>query len=381
MKRLSLKQILETNVGEGYYCARIKPVNIERIIACPASISSEKGTRKENGALKNTDVISGRILHEYAEYYGKVLLGEMTEEEWSQARFKIRRLNPELDYRLLVDYQKFLRDLKAKNIDFVVEQMVDATSYFPECFGKADLIAYDEKKKTLIVGDLKTGRRQITAKFNPQLMTYAYGAYLKLRKYYDVNFIDFLIFQSQSSNGIRSWEGLSPEQLEEWILGAKNKIIDALSGEGKENPGYNQCRYCPRKDECRAWNEARACVLTINSVDLEEIGAMSSENLVQAYGICKSILALNKPLNEEIKRRCLEGENIDGVFLSNVMVDGFIAGKGDELAEEILKRGGELGNLLAKVPKKYISEYCNSLGIQYGDYYEKKKGPPRLLLT
>lgn len=380
MQRKSLKELLKTNVGEGLDHARVSPSSIKNIISCPASLVRSEGLVKDDSEDVCEAAKNGTALHEYSEHFGRYLLGEENEEEWTKKREQIKRENPELDYDEVRGYQEYMVELVKNNIPFVVEQRVDATSFFPECFGTADLIAYDKKNKTLIIADLKTGMIQIKAKENPQLMTYAHGAYLKIKDYYEIEKIELRIYQPQSREGFRCWRELTPEILKEWVVKVAPIINEAIKGEGKENAGPTQCKYCERKNECQSYKKMKEKTCQLAYLPKEEIPNLSSKELVQYYGALKEFTQIETQIRDEIKKRIKEGENIEGVIVTPIINSSFMTELSKKFLNEAQEKDADISKLLGSVSKKGLVQFSNEYGIDLAGYLNKTEGTPRLLI-
>lgn len=165
-------------------------------------------------------------------------------------------------------------------------------------FGTADLVAVMPRADgghMLTIGDLKTGRHRVEAKENKQLMLYALGVMLRLRRKYDITLVRLVIFQPYAG-GESEWD-ITPAPLEQFGKFAAARAVMALDAfyKGKKNlkiadfkPSADACQWCRFAEKCTA--RAKSAVQigggqTASDSDLSDTGSteMTPEQLKAAY--------------------------------------------------------------------------------------------------
>jgi hypothetical protein len=187
-----------------------------------------------------------------------------------------------------------------------IEQRLDYSAFVPEGFGTGDCIIIGGS--TLHVIDLKYGKGvPVSAEYNPQMMLYGLGAYVKYLMLYPINLVKLTIVQPRLDN-ISEWE-VSINDLIQWgEQYVRPRAQRAYNGQGEFNPG-EWCRFCRARATCRARADTHTA--------LEDFGfkkpplltnAEIGEILVRAQELAKWA----KDLEEYALSECLAGNEIPG---------------------------------------------------------------------
>jgi hypothetical protein len=144
-----------------------------------------------------------------------------------------------------VDYiEKRQKELGARS---VIEEKVYLDEISDKCHGTADCILLAEDRICVI--DLKSGKWNVEAMKNKQLMIYGLGA---LTRYGGGNpdiTMELTIVQPRVKNQIKTFE-ISAPNLVEWGFTDLKQATDACD---EESPQYNfgdHCRFCNAKADC-----------------------------------------------------------------------------------------------------------------------------------
>lgn len=141
-------------------------------------------------------------------------------------------------------------------IEFLTETRVDPGAVIgrTDFWGTADLIAADPNSRTLLVGDLKTGRGRVEVEFNDQLLAYAMGAEALLE--FTPRRVVLAVFQPPVyGNRAAVWE-TTTDTLRDFsrYAGERARLTDAPSIE--TTPSNEACQWCPAKAVCPAHQTA-----------------------------------------------------------------------------------------------------------------------------
>ena len=163
----------------------------------------------------------------------------------------------------------------------------------PEIFGTADVIAYDDKTKTLVIVDYKFGQGvRVSPEWNSQLLIYALGA---LPLYPDTENIVLAIIQPRVSKAAKYFR-LTREGAEKWFT---DQLLPAIKKVNSEKPEYNPteeaCRWCPAS----GYNCAALLESVMNLLPKIEEADITQEVDV---GLLSKILAEKKKLLQTIKK-------------------------------------------------------------------------------
>lgn len=217
-----------------------------------------------------------------------------------------------------------------------VETRVDHSDLTPlkKQGGTADHAACEIGKLTIT--DLKMGKGiQVFAKNNTQGILYAYGFFKKYDELFDFQNITIRICQPRL-NHFDEWT-ITREELLEWAAWLKERAYAAWCKNGERVPGEKQCQWCKIKPDCAAytvWAERlidgvfenlNEPVTADDMTDLTKridgglftlsptpVGSLTTPQKAALLPYRKMIEAWFKDIQEDLERRCLEGEEIPG---------------------------------------------------------------------
>lgn len=167
----------------------------------------------------------------------------------------------------------------------------------PGCHGTADVVIYQRRSETLVVADYKHGMGHIVeVDNNPQLLTYALGAYLNLSRLLSKNNsegsktlrikkIRLQIIQPRadhaSGNRIRSFD-TTPFELIDFAGSFRAYALATHEHNAPLVPGEEQCGFCPVKAFCPGLRSVamKEALTVFEGVDKKEV-IPTPENLAQ----------------------------------------------------------------------------------------------------
>lgn len=200
----------------------------------------------------------GTLAHELCELKLRRYITAMTPAEKRKHTAEVNAIKKKELYQPEMDghTDAYVDTIKAIALGFkekphiVVEQRLDLTEWIPDGFGTADCILVSGS--VLQVVDFKYGKGvPVSAEHNPQMMLYALGAYAAYSMLYGISTVRMTIVQPRLSVEADTWE-TSIDDLLSFGDVVKVKAALAIKGEGKYNPGPEQCRFCRAKAQCRA---------------------------------------------------------------------------------------------------------------------------------
>jgi len=136
--------------------------------------------------------------------------------------------------------------------EFLTERRVNPGDLIErdDFWGTADLIGANSSTKTLLVGDLKTGRGRVEVEFNDQMLSYALGA-LDLIEFEPV-LIVLAIFQPPLLGERPALWETDPVTLREFQVFAARQAALTDHANLAPNPSDDACAWCPAKPCCSA---------------------------------------------------------------------------------------------------------------------------------
>lgn len=319
--------------------AYISPSNLHKYLRCPAAPAREWLVQKRNDFMgdyanfylkqdadpttrvlvesmreaESEAVSDGTRLHEYLEHMCTTEFStfpkqeEMREELWNWEGIS----EDTLDDEKLVE--KFWNILKWMKHQCEVSDWWCSEIWVPlrgfNTWGTADHMAGNER--VLTISDLKTGRQEVKAEFNEQMLAYAVGAL-------DVLGWDTFDDVVLTIIGVR-WEGSSwvrtPKQIKEWkdtVLAPKMK--ECYDFQPKAKPGEH-CLYCKAKLFCKEWTDIMLFRHNGGSFDDAGLVDMDSTTLVDRFMWSKQVERFQNAAKDEI---ALRFEGIDAIEDSRV---------------------------------------------------------------
>lgn len=225
--------------------ARIQPSSMARILVCPASVrlSEEVGPQPAGRAAE-----VGHILHAMFErgMNGASIQPDVVELENLIHHEYSPKQAVRLVERALIAKNKLLEKYSA--ISVLAEQRVPCGGSIgvPDFWGTADIIAFNERSRTLVVGDLKTGFVRVKPERSPQLMSYAMGA-IHLLGWRPKRIVLAIIQPPKTKIDPAIWE-TDADTLETFAEEVRTAI--AAIDTAPPNPTDSGCKYCPAKKIC-----------------------------------------------------------------------------------------------------------------------------------
>jgi|TARA_R100000406_G_scaffold1608_2_gene1554 hypothetical protein len=228
--------------------AIFSPSSADRWFKCPASAYLNYQAEYTVGLPAAT----GTLIHSMTEMLLKDRLRDMTlRDYWLGRKEVVEDFEIEVDEDMVacaevyVDYiEKRQKELGARS---VIEEKVYLDEISDKCHGTADCILLAEDRICVI--DLKSGKWNVEAMKNKQLMIYGLGA---LTRYGGGNpdiTMELTIVQPRVKNQIKTFE-ISAPNLVEWGFTDLKQATDACD---EESPQYNfgdHCRFCNAKADC-----------------------------------------------------------------------------------------------------------------------------------
>lgn len=279
--------------------------------------------RMEKGLPDRTNPAAerGTRIHEIAEKLFKQVtlpLSELDQEELEEAKA----------------YYEYVNSIAAGKHQIFTELDVEV---FPEIEirGHVDNIVWDAENKVLHVSDLKTGSTKVDVMNNPQLLSYAYGAYLKLpeliKETVDVKEIVLHVFQYGTGYKV----GYDTDELLNGIRLIRFKSENAYNIYNRESePQLHEltenksCIWCKAKRNCPVMLKSIREKAQINLAQLEVISdespqvttlpsveMLSDEQKIKIIKYKKMIEALIEDVEFDLLDRLEKGEVIEGVTI------------------------------------------------------------------
>ena len=233
----------------------ISPSMVHRMIQCPGSVLAGKDMPDSSSPAAER----GTMLHQMAE--------EMFRVGFTDAS----TLSTE-EHKNLVDYVRFIKEQSELNHSVVyIEHVVSLEQYVDGMFGSIDALIVGDGLIHVI--DLKTGARPVSAKDNPQLMSYLLGA----TDAYDA---------WESTLKMTIWQGGAADTVEvslAEIEGFSKTLITAstiaLQDNAPRNPSDDACRYCKAAPECPALYSQQLAVVGGDFSDLTSPDKLTDEQI------------------------------------------------------------------------------------------------------
>lgn len=212
----------------------------ERWIHCPPSVRLSEKYEDEISPY----ALEGTSAHSLGEFKLRTLLGQNPKDLREDLEF----YNEEME-DLTESYAFYVMEIVSqyKKPGVYIEERLDLSNYVKDSFGTADCIVIGEKD--LHVVDLKYGQGVLVdAKENTQLMLYGLGALTLFDGIYDIEKVNFHIYQPRRDN-ISTYE-IGTKDLYQWGESIREIAELAYKGEGDFTCG-TWCKFCKAKNKCR----------------------------------------------------------------------------------------------------------------------------------
>ena len=205
---------------------------------------------------------------------------------------------------MYIDYVLAVIGNKGNKLPFVLEKQVDYSKWAFGGFGTADCIVHDKVNKIVHIIDLKTGRIEVNAKDNSQLMLYALGAKesYKIKDDYSFN----LTIVQPRINKIDSHIIATDELLAfgDYVMAQS----DAITFGSKKRVIGDHCKFCPNNPTCPELNNQ--VVRMFKTVPDETV-----QNMIEVYNLSDTIKSYLDKLESYLYEQALAGVELDGLKL------------------------------------------------------------------
>lgn len=228
--------------------ARLGPSSAHRWARCPASIRLSEHLPE---ARPGVAAAVGTLMHTVFE---RQLLNQSHLHE-PEIEFLLECGVPEVRARQIID--QGVRAARRVLSQFQITEYLTETRVDPgqaigrtDFWGTADLIGAEPKNRTLLVGDLKTGRGRVDVVANDQLLSYAVGA-LALVNFKPTRIV-LAIFQPPLLGDVPAvWE-TDAHTLDQFCKFIKKRAALTDVDDHPPQPSEEACLWCPAKQVCPA---------------------------------------------------------------------------------------------------------------------------------
>jgi len=204
--------------------AVLSPSGSNRWLECPASIKEVEPPYTTNVYAEVGTVTHsvGELALKYGKTVGQLFSGLLYTAE---------------------QYVNYVREYETSTSESLYEARVEI---FKGCYGTCDALVYDQGHLHVI--DLKSGKTQVKAEGNTQLMLYALGAMKLFPKTKEVT---LHICQPRAKDKMVDVTVKELKTFKKVAKKAGKKALDFTNNE--VNPSSSRCWYCPSKDSCEAY--------------------------------------------------------------------------------------------------------------------------------
>lgn len=383
----------------------ISPSNLHKYLRCPAAPAREWLVQKRND-----------FMCEYVNFFLKEgedpttrALVESIQETESEAVQDGTRLHAYLEYTCATNFEQFpkgdydyrvmreeLRNWEGISDDALdnrklVEGFHDIVIYIKEnclnadwwcsevwvplqgfnSWGTADIVlGWD---RTLEIFDLKTGRQEVSAEFNEQLLAYAVGA-LDVLGWENFDTVQLHIV------GVR-WKGNSWERTTEQVRNWKEtylapKMKECYDFHPQAKPGEH-CLYCKAKLFCREWVDIMYFRYKGGTFDDAGLKDMDSTTLIDRYLWSKQIERFQNSAKDEIALRFEGIDAIEDARVQYVKPPPIKKYLDEERAVSyIIEQVGDNKDYIRQVPRLTPDEFAEFAGDNAGEFVEVKGRRP-----
>lgn len=253
----------------------------------------------------------GRIAHEICEIKLKLYFGQITADEFKK-RLEIIEANELFTGDMLYNSDTYLQTVKELSMEYYtvepiayIEQLVKYEDICGEDgFGTSDCVLLGGD--TLTVVDYKNGQGvAVSAKNNPQMRLYAYGALhsIVMPFLYDIKKIVMCLVQPNLN--LITTDVISKSALLDWIdTEVKPAVAKIQSGCKDRVPGH-WCKdaFCPNFAQCAAWREKFAAVYADYQTEYKdiEVDTLNPDELGELYAKTHELSAWLKKLDKHIE--------------------------------------------------------------------------------
>lgn len=307
--------------------AYISPSNLHKYIHCPAAARREFLVSKRREFLSafaegnpvasaileqdTSDADDGTFAHALYEQIVGMPDGVSDEVIQEEVRKSVMQYGSE---KLAEDYS-FME--KFAHVCLETRRMLKNASWFAQelrivlpkygMWGTADLVF--QVGKTLMVWDLKTGRQEVFAENNEQLLAYALGI-LEVNEWKDFDSVQLGIIGVRFAMNV--WE-TTPGAIKTFKDNVLEPALKEAYDIGAIGKTGSHCMYCKAKLYCPEWNAlARYCVdQKLFEVQGEEFKQLDNKTLVDRFLMAKQVERFQQDAKDEIALRYEGFGNMD----------------------------------------------------------------------
>lgn len=204
----------------------------------------------------------------------------------------------------------------ARDVTLLVEVRVNFSAFVgqPDSYGTSDaviIVEWPDGQIQVDVNDLKYGRGiLVEVDGNPQLLTYALGAYDQFSVLGDITTISMAIHQPRLNN-YSEWS-ITRETLLEFGVRLGEAADVAVAMYNNEiplvaTPGEEQCRFCKARATCPALHDYVTGTVAVDFADPQALQVMETEKLDAMYPSLELVEIWTRGVRAEIERRALAG--------------------------------------------------------------------------
>jgi hypothetical protein len=242
-----------------------------------------------------------------------------------------------------IDYVLSVIGNKGNKLPFVLEKRLNYDKWAFGGFGTADCIVHDKVNKIVHIIDLKTGRIEVNAKHNSQLMLYALGA----RDEYNINndYSYNLTIVQPRLNKIDTHTISTDELLEfgEYVL----KQSDDITSGSKKRVMGEHCKFCPNNPTCPELNKQ---VLGM----FDAMPDQNIENMIKVYNIADVIKTYLDKVETYLYEKALSGMELDGLKLVSSRTKRAWADNAEQRLIEVLGESAYINKLISITDAKSL---------------------------
>lgn len=245
---VNLKELIaETQETEQPKHAKLSASGSSRWLACPGSIIPDDPNAKPKPT--GLPAKEGTLIHQVSEEC-LILGGDTLEYVGKKFTIEGEEIEFTLEFATYADsYIEYIQSHHKSGNKLLLEIRLDLTKYIPEGFGTADCIIIDHKAKLCHIIDLKTGRVEVEAKDNTQLLIYALG----VKEKYNLEDYTYRLHIVQPKIHNYDSHVVTNEELSSFGDEVKSKANAIEAGDSTRNPGKDDCcKYCPNNPTCPA---------------------------------------------------------------------------------------------------------------------------------
>ncbi len=254
---------------------------------------------------------TGHLAHELCEIKLKLYFNKITSTEFQEQLDRIQA-DPRYTTDMLSNSETYLQTIKELSLEHYttepiayIEQLV---KYEDICgddgFGTSDCILLGGD--TLTVIDYKNGQGvTVSAKNNPQMRLYAYGALhsIVLPYLYDIKKIVMCIVQPNIN--MISTDVISKDELLSWIDTTVKPAVAKIKDGCKDRVPGSWCRdaFCPNFAQCSVWREKFAAVYADYETEHKdiEVDTLTPDELGELYSKTQELSAWLKKLDKQVE--------------------------------------------------------------------------------